>query len=84
MRTDATLAADAVTIMAMMEALRVAFEAATEPHGARDADTLDRLILREVKQMELPTYSYDSQAKGIEEAIACIRLAVDQARRKAA
>ncbi|GGH18559.1 hypothetical protein GCM10007036_20860 [Alsobacter metallidurans] len=83
MRSDATLAADAVTIMAMMEALRVAFEAATDG-GARDPDDLDRRILREVKQMELPSYSYGAQAKGIEEAIACIRLAVDQARRKAA
>ncbi|WP_406858261.1 hypothetical protein ABEG18_11820 [Alsobacter sp. KACC 23698] len=84
MRNDTTLAADAVTIMAMMEALRVAFEAASEPAVSRSADDLNDRILREVKQMELPTYSYASQAQGIEEALACIRLALDQARSKAA
>ncbi|PSC05418.1 hypothetical protein SLNSH_09510 [Alsobacter soli] len=85
MRTDKTLAADAVTIMAMMEALRVAFEAATDPRRAfADAEELIARILMEVKQMELPAYGYDTQVQGIQEAIACIRLALDQARRTVA
>ncbi|GGH14621.1 hypothetical protein GCM10007036_14060 [Alsobacter metallidurans] len=75
-RTDEALQSDAVTIMALMAALQVAFE---QTIPTAQAAPLLRKMVAAMKATETTDYSYGVEATGITEAIQCLVQCADRA-----